>query len=484
MDTSFDADYLNSLRQALNNGFLHSNMLMMTSEQIAANRMSLYNLFAYDVWDALPYDIRCDAVQALENDFAFQQGRDAKFVSIEPLEDGYYGKWSPRKNCILLNENLVERGTLVNTKYAAPRPDANMQIFDTIAHEGYHAYQSYALEHPEVHQDKEQLRDWALNTGKYFNEEGSDLKRDEYLIQPMERDAWHYGYNQTEKAFAEIEKNHGEEPGRYKYENESRNNSYDLALAEAESMEPGILDRMESEMIEGCEEKGINYDFGGQKETESEDRSNYENRFIPPDVEETTDRQEESEEKPEEQQETKQEDTEAQEEAAEETTEKQQETTEEKIEEQTHQDELTMDQMVGEDQTQAQTQAQNEEVTMDKMVGEDQTQAQTQAQNEEVTMDKMVSEDQTQNQNQAQNQEVSMDKLVGEGQTQTENQAQNQEASMDKLVSEDQKQTETEDVNMGSLAPKSEDQSVDTTSDQSTGESEEEEEDHGESYGY
>lgn len=61
-----------------------------------------------------------------------------------------------------------------------------MQLFDTIAHEGYHAYQGYAIKHPGFHKDMKQVKEWAINDRnvKYFR------RGDEYLVQPRERDAY------------------------------------------------------------------------------------------------------------------------------------------------------------------------------------------------------------------------------------------------------------------------------------------------------
>ena len=170
--------------QQLFSSFDHASMRNATPEQLAANRAQLHDLFASKTWNSLDYDTKCQAVQALENDFAYQQGRPAKHVEAVPLDDLCYGGWNPELDTIHLNENLLKNGTTLSDPNARPMPDANMQVFDTVAHEGYHAYQSYALEHPEVHADKAQLREWALNEGKYYD------NGDKYLIQPQERDAW------------------------------------------------------------------------------------------------------------------------------------------------------------------------------------------------------------------------------------------------------------------------------------------------------
>ena len=236
--------------------FERSSLLMATPQQLSENRNALHDLFSSKNWENLSFEDKKAAVQALENDFSFQQGRPAKTVEVTGLEDGCYGGWSARADKIYLNENLVKNGSLYSDEYATAMSDANIQIFDTIAHEGYHAYQSYALENPDVHEDKAQLREWALNEGRYYDSGA------EYNIQPKERDAWQYGNAQTVAAFYGIEQRNGPELGMDDYNAMCQTNSYSEKLAQAQSREPDVLDHMEQEMMEACDEKGINYDFG------------------------------------------------------------------------------------------------------------------------------------------------------------------------------------------------------------------------------
>ena len=245
-------------RQQLFSSFDHSVMGNLSPEQRAANRAQLHDLFAANTWNSLDLDTKKQAVQALENDFAFQQGRPAKTVEVTPLEDGLYGGWNAERDTIRLNKNLLQSGTLYNSPDAQPMPDANMQIFDTVAHEGYHAYQSYAMKHPEVHEDKAQLREWALNEGKYYD------TGDRYFIQPQERDAWQYGYNATTEAFRGIEARNGPEPAETKaeYENTALSSSYHAALAREQRRDPQVLQTMEQEMEAACQAQGIPYEFG------------------------------------------------------------------------------------------------------------------------------------------------------------------------------------------------------------------------------
>ena len=239
-------------RQQLFSSFDHSVMGKLSPERQAANRAQLHDLFAANTWNTRYLRVK-QAVQALENDFAFQQGRPAKTVEVTSLKDGYYGGWNAERDTIRLNKNLLQSGTLYNSPDAQPMPDANMQIFDTVAHEGYHAYQSYAMKHPEVHEDKAQLREWALNEGKYYD------TGDRYFIQPQERDAWQYGYNATTEAFRGIEARNGPEPAETKaeYENTALSSSYHAALAREQRRDPQVLQTMEQEMEAACQAQGI-----------------------------------------------------------------------------------------------------------------------------------------------------------------------------------------------------------------------------------
>ena len=247
-------------RRAFFDRFSKDAMDKTTLSQLDANRTQLYDMFAHDTWTDLDRDTKRRAIQALENDFAYQEGRPAKEVKITSLRDGLFGRWSPDADKIFLNENLVYNGKLYSDAYAREMPDANMQIFDTVAHEGYHAYQSYALEHPEVHADKEQLRSWALNSGLYY-ENGN-----EYLLQPEERDAWRFGRERTVDAFRGIEARNGPEPGWEDYEYTAQQNSFDLALERGEYREANILGHMEEEMQAECDAKGIRYDYAPESD--------------------------------------------------------------------------------------------------------------------------------------------------------------------------------------------------------------------------
>ena len=219
------------------------------------DRRKLYSNFSYNKWNQLDIDTKWKYLQELENYFAAEQGRPAVKVLMVPSKDidGYYGEYSSDENAIYINRDLVEYGTLLGPvdKNHPAMLDANMQLFDTIAHEGYHAYQNYAIEHPGFHKDVKQVKEWAINDEnvKIFDE------GDEYLVQPQERDAWKYGSEKTRGAFDEIEKYYGAEPGRAMYEKSVEDNSYENALERLWNNNPDGLNQMYKEMMDAYEER-------------------------------------------------------------------------------------------------------------------------------------------------------------------------------------------------------------------------------------
>ena len=217
------------------------------------DRRELYSNFSYNKWNQLDTDTKWKYLQELENHFAAEQGRPAAKVLLVPSKDidGCYGEYLSDENVIYINRDLVEYGTLLGPvdKNHPAMLHANMELFDTIAHEGYHAYQNYAIEHPGFHKDVKQVKEWTINDEKIFDE------GDEYLVQPQERDAWKYGSEKTREAFDEIEKYCGTEPGRAMYEKSVEDNSYENALERLWNNNPDGLNQMYKEMMDAYEER-------------------------------------------------------------------------------------------------------------------------------------------------------------------------------------------------------------------------------------
>ena len=214
--------------------------------------------FAPENWSKMSVSDRYETIRALEYSFAAEQGREPKDIGFLPMEGSCYGYWSEAQDRIVLNNSLVTEGCFTYKGISSGEmADAPIQIYDTVAHEGYHAYQSYAISHPEVHADQEQLRQWSLNdSGKFIdghyesNYYAFDNDRDKYRIQPLERDAYNYGEAKTREAFDAIEKKYGPVEGYAEYKNTCQLNSYENALTSAQAQDPQVLQNMENEMQE------------------------------------------------------------------------------------------------------------------------------------------------------------------------------------------------------------------------------------------
>lgn len=130
-------------------------------------------------FEGLSLEERYTLMRTLESKLALIQGRPAVPItlSLTPGENGHY---DPQTRSITLNaEALMGRDVFSN--------------IDTIAHEGRHAYQHYAIEHPGFHPNPVEVQQWAVNfePNNYRPAElyGGWL----YRLQPIEADAFKYG---------------------------------------------------------------------------------------------------------------------------------------------------------------------------------------------------------------------------------------------------------------------------------------------------
>lgn len=130
-------------------------------------------------WEGLAPTERLEALQTIECKLAEIQGRDPVRVlaSTIPGENGHY---DPLTRTITVN---VEQ--LSDAK-------ARLELIDTIAHEGRHAYQHYAIEHPGFHPNKQEVDAWRENFKNY--RDGKKFGFLDYRLQPVEADAWNFGH--------------------------------------------------------------------------------------------------------------------------------------------------------------------------------------------------------------------------------------------------------------------------------------------------
>lgn len=132
-------------------------------------------------WEHLTPCERLETLQTLEDKLAEIQGRQPVPVRMAetPGENGHY---SLENRDITLNIQHLE----------SDAPNQRLELIDTIAHEGRHAYQHYAIEHPGFHPNEAQVEAWKENFKDY--EDGTKDGLMAYRLQPIEADAWQYGH--------------------------------------------------------------------------------------------------------------------------------------------------------------------------------------------------------------------------------------------------------------------------------------------------
>lgn len=222
----------------------------------------LQDFFAYSNWQNLSAANKEKCCQALSNIYADSFGIPRVALTGVQMNDTEYGGYSKITNSIELNDSLFNSGYINNGEGIADT--SNWDLYDTVVHETRHAYQEWAISHPdEFYQNAEdkssalqQLHDWTINNGIYYRE------GDNYLIQHLEKDAWTYAHEETVHAFEGIqERNGSEQENQDIYGNMYVINNPDEATRRAEMFDPDYLMNLDREMELACDNKGINYDY-------------------------------------------------------------------------------------------------------------------------------------------------------------------------------------------------------------------------------
>lgn len=141
----------------------------------AALRLSLISKIRSSEWVVLDHQARTDALKSVENCLAEIQGRKGFSVVVERMKPNQMGYFDGKR--LHLNESLL-------------KSDQIQETVNTIIHEGRHAYQRYAIDHPGFHSDANQVRVWRTNFRNYLDPElyGYEL----YRNQQVEKDAFDY----------------------------------------------------------------------------------------------------------------------------------------------------------------------------------------------------------------------------------------------------------------------------------------------------
>jgi hypothetical protein len=147
--------------------------ILQTSKD--ALRLLLIDKIRPSEWAVLDYQARLDALKSVENYMAKNQGRKTFNIIVELMPSskmGYFDGKSLHLNSSLLNSDEIQ------------------ETVNTVVHEGRHAYQRYAIDHPGFHSDADQVRTWRTNFRNYLDPEMYGYKL--YQNQPVEKDAFDF----------------------------------------------------------------------------------------------------------------------------------------------------------------------------------------------------------------------------------------------------------------------------------------------------
>lgn len=130
-------------------------------------------------WGELDRPERVAAIQEAENAIAEAHGRPpVEIVVDDSAPEGLYGGYNPDTNVISVAGWHIDS-------------DDVREITDTVAHEGRHAYQEYAIQNPGFHPNPDDVEAWRENSDNYLD--AASYGQEAYANQPLEADAWQNG---------------------------------------------------------------------------------------------------------------------------------------------------------------------------------------------------------------------------------------------------------------------------------------------------
>lgn len=145
----------------------------------------------FENWYRLREIDKVGVLQQAENRLAELQRRSPAEVLMVDCEPNVYGGYNYGTNQIEISSHLL-------------RSNDVKEVVDTIAHEGRHAYQYQATMFPEIHHDRNEVREWRKNFFNYMRQE--DYGYELYRSQPLEADAWKYGKTIAEGLYGRLER--------------------------------------------------------------------------------------------------------------------------------------------------------------------------------------------------------------------------------------------------------------------------------------
>lgn len=154
----------------------------------ATNRLMAIDEIKPETWQELEDPERLDTLQQVENEMAGVQGRPSVEVVADEMSRGSFGYFD---------------GASIHVGAEALQDENVAENVDTIVHEGRHAYQQYAVDHPGFHSDHEQVQAWDENFDNYLTAEM--YGQEAYQNQPVEADAWNYASQIRQAVYGEGE---------------------------------------------------------------------------------------------------------------------------------------------------------------------------------------------------------------------------------------------------------------------------------------
>lgn len=128
-----------------------------------------------EVWEKLSLQERVTVLQTVESVMAEAQERPELQIVAEKMPPNSFGRFNGR--AIYINELHLSNNEVA-------------EHVDTIIHEGRHAYQLYAIEHPGYHSDNLDVLAWRENFAEYKTVQKHGARA--YSTQPVEVDARAY----------------------------------------------------------------------------------------------------------------------------------------------------------------------------------------------------------------------------------------------------------------------------------------------------
>jgi len=130
-------------------------------------------------WENLSQAERLQTLRSAAEELGKIDGRPPPAITSKTAGAGVYGSYNASTHTITFGSHSLNN-------------DPVHEVVNTLVHEDRHAYQHYAIQHPEVHPDPQQVADWKHNfePGNYVTPQQSATR---YRRQPVERDAWDQG---------------------------------------------------------------------------------------------------------------------------------------------------------------------------------------------------------------------------------------------------------------------------------------------------